>query len=61
MGEAVKKGVRELSPLDVYMLLPRTNCGKCGEKNCMAFATKVVNREIPIEVCIPLVEEEQYR
>ncbi|MEM1606622.1 MAG: acetyl-CoA decarbonylase/synthase complex subunit gamma [Candidatus Bathyarchaeia archaeon] len=61
MGEAVKKGVRELSPLDVYMLLPRTNCGKCGEKNCMAFATKVVNREAPIEICTPLIEEERYR
>jgi len=56
-----KKGVRELSPLDVYMLLPRTNCGKCGEKNCMAFAAKVVNREVPIELCTPLIEEEKYR
>jgi len=61
MGEAARKGVRELSPLDVYMLLPRTNCGKCGEKNCMAFATKVVNREASIELCTPLVEEEKYR
>ncbi|MCD6464954.1 acetyl-CoA decarbonylase/synthase complex subunit gamma [Candidatus Bathyarchaeota archaeon] len=57
----IKKGVRELSPLDIYMLLPRTNCGKCGEKNCMAFAAKVVNREVPIELCTPLIEEEKYR
>ncbi len=57
----IKKGVRELSPLDVYMLLPKTNCGKCGEKNCMAFAAKVVNREVPIELCTPLIEEEKYR
>jgi len=61
MGEETRKGVRELSPLDIYMLLPKTNCGKCGEKNCMAFAAKVVNREIPIELCTPLVEEEQYK
>lgn len=60
-GGEVKKGVRELSPLDVYMLLPRTNCGKCGEKNCMAFATKVVNREISIDLCTPLLEEEKYK
>ncbi|MBS7648107.1 MAG: acetyl-CoA decarbonylase/synthase complex subunit gamma [Candidatus Bathyarchaeia archaeon] len=62
MGEKeIKKSIRELSPLDIYMLLPRTNCGKCGEKNCMAFATKVVNREVPIEQCAPLIEEDKYK
>jgi acetyl-CoA decarbonylase/synthase complex subunit gamma len=53
-----RRGVRELSPLDVYQLLPRTNCGECGEKNCMAFAAKVVNREVEIERCPPILEEE---
>jgi acetyl-CoA decarbonylase/synthase complex subunit gamma len=53
----VKRGIRELSPLDVYKLLPRTNCGECGEKSCMAFAAKVVNREVAIEKCRPLLEE----
>jgi ArsR family metal-binding transcriptional regulator len=24
-------------PLDIYELLPRTNCGACGEATCMAF------------------------
>jgi len=50
-----KVGIRELSPIDVYKLLPRTNCKECGEENCMAFATKVVNREVPIEKCPPLL------
>ncbi len=53
-----KAGVKELSPIDVYKLLPRTNCMECGEKNCMAFATKVVNREVPIENCKPLFKKE---
>jgi acetyl-CoA decarbonylase/synthase complex subunit gamma len=60
----IKKGIKELSPIDVYMLLPRTNCKECGEANCMAFAAKVVNREISIEQCPPLLEkkhEEAYR
>ncbi|MEM1586673.1 MAG: acetyl-CoA decarbonylase/synthase complex subunit gamma [Candidatus Bathyarchaeia archaeon] len=57
----VRKGVRELSPLDVYTLLPRTNCGKCGESNCMAFATKLVNREVSLDLCKPLIEEEKYK
>lgn len=49
---------RELSPLDVYRLLPKTNCGECGERNCLALATKVVNREIPLENCRPLLKQE---
>lgn len=58
MTEAeVRRGIKELSPLDVYRLLPRTNCEVCGEKNCMAFAAKVVNREATVEDCPPLLEE----
>jgi len=53
-----KVGIRELSPIDVYKLLPRTNCKECGEENCMAFATKVVNREVPVEKCPPLLTKE---
>jgi acetyl-CoA decarbonylase/synthase complex subunit gamma len=53
-----KTGIKELSPIDVYKLLPRTNCKECGEENCMAFATKVVNREVSIEQCPPLLTKE---
>ncbi|MGQ9459946.1 MAG: acetyl-CoA decarbonylase/synthase complex subunit gamma [Candidatus Bathyarchaeaceae archaeon] len=56
--EVKKGGVRELSPIDVYMLLPKTNCKECGEENCMAFATKVVNREVVIMQCPPLLKKE---
>ncbi len=48
---------RELSPIDVYKLLPRTNCKECGEENCMAFATKLVNREATLQQCPPLLQE----
>jgi len=54
----VKRGIKELSPIDVYMLLPRTNCKECGETNCMAFAAKLVNREISLEQCPPLLKKE---
>jgi acetyl-CoA decarbonylase/synthase complex subunit gamma len=50
-----KGGIKQLSPIDVYMLLPKTNCKECGEDNCMAFATKVVNREVSIGQCAPLL------
>lgn len=53
-----KVGAKELSPIDVYMLLPKTNCKKCGLENCMAFATKLVNREVALELCTPLLEKQ---
>jgi acetyl-CoA decarbonylase/synthase complex subunit gamma len=56
--EVKKGGARELSPIDVYMLLPKTNCKECGEENCMAFATKVVNRTVVIMQCPPLLKKE---
>lgn len=52
---------KSLSPLEVYNLLPKTNCGKCGEKNCLSFATRLVNLEVEVERCTPLVEEAQYK
>jgi len=56
-----KAGAKELSPIDVYMLLPKTNCKKCGLENCMAFATKLVNREIVLELCTPLLEKQHQK
>ena len=52
---------KAVSPIEVYKLLPRTNCKKCGEENCMAFAVRLVNLEVKPEKCTPLVEEEKYR
>jgi acetyl-CoA decarbonylase/synthase complex subunit gamma len=45
-----------ISPIDVYRLLPMTNCKACGDENCMAFATKLVNREVNLDACPPLLE-----
>jgi acetyl-CoA decarbonylase/synthase complex subunit gamma len=61
MTEREKKrriGIKELSPIDVYKLLPKTNCKECGQENCMAFATKIVNREVNIDQCPPLLKKE---
>lgn len=53
-GKKAKKSIREISPIDLYSLLPRTNCRECGESNCMAFATRVVNGELTLSACPPL-------
>ncbi|MEM0005361.1 MAG: (Fe-S)-binding protein, partial [Ignisphaera sp.] len=45
------------SPIQVFQLLPKTNCGKCGEPNCMAFAVRLVNFEVALETCTPLIED----
>ncbi len=47
---------KELSPIQVYQMLPMTNCKECGETNCMAFAAKLVNREATLSECKPLLE-----
>jgi ArsR family metal-binding transcriptional regulator len=44
----------ELKALDIYKLLPGTSCKKCGELACLAFAVKLVGREIEITKCAPL-------
>ncbi len=48
----------ELKPLDVYKLLPGTNCKQCGESTCLAFATKLAKQEAKVNGCTPLYSEE---
>jgi ArsR family metal-binding transcriptional regulator len=45
------------SVMTIYSLLPKTNCRKCGEKSCMAFAARLYKLEVEISDCGPLAEE----
>jgi ArsR family metal-binding transcriptional regulator len=47
-----------LQPLQVYKLLPKKNCGQCGDPTCMAFATKLTMDLANIQFCLPLFTEE---
>ena len=49
-----------VSVMEVYQLLPKTNCKKCGFPTCMAFAVELLGRRKAIEDCTPLVEESKY-
>jgi len=41
-----------LSVVDLYrQVLPRTNCGDCGYPTCMAFASMVVSKKMPLKRC----------
>jgi acetyl-CoA decarbonylase/synthase complex subunit gamma len=44
----MKKG---LGPLEIYKYLPKTNCGECGEKTCMAFASQIIERTLGLKDC----------
>jgi ArsR family metal-binding transcriptional regulator len=45
-----------LKPLELYQLLPRTNCKVCGEDTCFNFALKLVTAQGELERCTPLYE-----
>jgi ArsR family metal-binding transcriptional regulator len=47
----------ELKALDIFKLLPGTNCKRCGEPTCLAFAVKLVGRDTDITKCDPLFAE----
>ncbi|MFW9917352.1 MAG: acetyl-CoA decarbonylase/synthase complex subunit gamma [Candidatus Thorarchaeota archaeon] len=47
-------------PLQIQKLLPRTNCGICGEKTCLSFAMKVRAKDLDLKACTPLIEETQW-
>jgi len=49
-----------LQPLDVYRLLPCTNCRMCGESTCFNFALKLVTGQMALEQCEPLYKSAQY-
>lgn len=42
------------SPIEIYKILPKLNCKKCGEMTCMSFANKVLKNQISIKKCLPI-------
>ena len=42
--------------LEVYKLLPQTNCKRCGQSTCFIFALKLVTAQARLEDCPPLFE-----
>jgi acetyl-CoA decarbonylase/synthase complex subunit gamma len=40
-----------LSGLDIFKLLPKTNCGDCGVPTCMAFAMKLAQKKAELGDC----------
>jgi len=65
--QRVRKGHEQIVPqyerrpsitlLDILRQLPQTNCGRCQNPTCMAFAAKVFRREAPIDECALILED----
>ena len=46
-----------LTGLDIYKLLPKTNCKKCGSPTCLAFAMKLAMKKASLDQCPDVSEE----
>ena len=40
-----------LSGVQIFKLLPKTNCKKCGHPTCLAFAMKLAQRQVELDLC----------
>jgi ArsR family metal-binding transcriptional regulator len=45
------------SIIEIFKRLPRTNCRRCGEPTCLAFAVRVWKGEASVRLCLPVFEE----
>jgi ArsR family metal-binding transcriptional regulator len=50
---------RRPAPMEVFKLLPQTNCKQCGQPTCFTFALKLVASQKKLDDC-PLLFESQY-
>lgn len=46
-----------LTGLDIFKLLPKTNCKKCGKATCLAFAMQMAQKKASISECPDVSEE----
>jgi ArsR family metal-binding transcriptional regulator len=50
---------KQAKVIDIYKLLPKTNCKKCGYPTCLAFAAALRSGEARLEQCLPLLAEQK--
>ncbi len=46
-----------LSGLEIYKLLPKTNCKKCGFPTCLAFAMQLAAKKVSLDKCPDVTNE----
>lgn len=40
-----------LSGIQIYKMLPQTNCKECGFPTCLAFAMKLAAKQVELAAC----------
>lgn len=56
-AEDLKKlKIEEMDCMEIYALLPKTNCRRCGFDSCLAFAAAVEEGTRPITSCRVLIQ-----
>ncbi len=40
-----------MTAMEIYALLPQTNCGECGTPTCLAFAMQLANKQATLDSC----------
>lgn len=58
--KAVTSARRAPRWLDIWSLLPQTNCKQCGEATCMAFAAAILQEKRELSECKPLLSDEAF-
>jgi ArsR family metal-binding transcriptional regulator len=53
---AVTAGKRAPRHLDIWELLPRSNCRQCGEATCLAFAVGLLQHKRSLNECPPMMD-----
>jgi ArsR family metal-binding transcriptional regulator len=43
--------------LDIFTLVPQTNCKQCGEATCMAFAAAILQQRRSLAECLPMASD----
>ena len=46
-----------LTGVEIFKLLPKTNCKKCGFPTCLAFAMKLASNQVALDACPDVSEE----
>lgn len=46
--------------LDIWELLPRSNCSQCGEATCLAFAVAIMQQKRTLTECLPLQADDAF-
>ena len=50
-----------LSGIQIYKMLPQTNCKECGFPTCLAFAMKLAAKQVELDDCPYVTEESKTR